>query len=59
MLICVNCWRPEAPNAIINEVKEGLADIGIGGIYITSERYNTVTWSLPHTQDCATFMTLT
>ncbi|KAJ9586856.1 hypothetical protein L9F63_019538 [Diploptera punctata] len=52
-------FLPEAPNAIVKQVKAGLADIGVGGIYITPDRYNLLTFSSPHTQDCATFMTMT
>lgn len=36
----------------------GRADIGIAGMYLTNDRLRDMDVSLPHSQDCAIFITL-
>ncbi|KAJ4435709.1 hypothetical protein ANN_18325 [Periplaneta americana] len=52
-------FLPEASNLVVKNVLEGLADIGVAGVYVTPSRINELTMSSPHTQDCVTFLTLT
>lgn len=35
------------------------ADIGVAGMYVTSERIRSLDMSFSHSQDCAVFITLT
>jgi ATP phosphoribosyltransferase len=46
-------------DAVSREVSMGRADIGIAGIYLTSERARDMDMSFSHSQDCAVFITLT
>ncbi|PSN58056.1 Ionotropic receptor 21a [Blattella germanica] len=48
-----------ASNAVVKDLKEGRADIGVAGIYVTPERNKVITLSSAHSQDYATFLTIT
>ncbi|XP_053618950.1 ionotropic receptor 21a [Plodia interpunctella] len=55
--------EPREPNlgssdAVLKDIAKGRADIGIAGIYLTSERAIQVDISFSHSQDCAVFVTL-
>ncbi|BES92633.1 Ligand-gated ion channel [Nesidiocoris tenuis] len=43
---------------VIEEVVKGKADGAVGGIYLTAERTAGLAFSMPHTQDCASFISL-
>ncbi|XP_039755293.1 ionotropic receptor 21a [Pararge aegeria] len=47
------------PHAVSREIILGRADIGVAGLYVTSERIRDMDMSFPHYQDCAVFITLT
>jgi hypothetical protein len=47
-----------ASELVINVVRNQMADIGIAGIYGTSERYVDLEMSVPHTSECTRFITL-
>nr|AMM70646.1 ionotropic receptor 21a [Heliconius melpomene rosina] len=46
-------------DAVTNEVAMSRADIGVSGMYVTSERTSNIDMSFSHSQDCAVFITLT
>nr|ALM24946.1 ionotropic receptor 21a.3 [Athetis dissimilis] len=55
--------EPQEPNlgpgdSVIKEITMGRADIGIAGMYLTNDRIKEIDVSLPHSQDCAIFITL-
>lgn len=50
--------RTAAYDEVIDNVFKGTADIGISGIYITPRYYNHIYFSLSHSQDSASFITL-
>ncbi|XP_045510994.1 ionotropic receptor 21a [Colias croceus] len=46
-------------DAVAKEIAQGKADIGVAGLYVTSERMRDMDLSFRHSQDCAVFVTLT
>ncbi|GJQ67070.1 hypothetical protein Trydic_g21960 [Trypoxylus dichotomus] len=44
---------------VIDNVKDGVVNVGLSGIYLTSERLQKVDTSYPHSYDCAAFISLT
>lgn len=46
-------------DAVTEEIRKRRADIGIGGIYTTSERIEGLDMAVAHSMDCAAFITLT
>nr|UVB79157.1 ionotropic receptor 21a [Heortia vitessoides] len=55
--------EPQEPNlgpgdAVAKEIAMGRADIGVAGIYMTSDRLREMDMSFSHSQDCAVFITL-
>ncbi|XP_075969236.1 ionotropic receptor 21a [Anticarsia gemmatalis] len=55
--------EPQEPNlgpgdAVSKEIAMGRADIGIAGMYMTSDRIREMDMSFSHSQDCAVFITL-
>ncbi|XP_038207786.1 ionotropic receptor 21a [Zerene cesonia] len=46
-------------DAVAKEVALGKADVGVAGLYVTSERMRDMDLSFGHSQDCAVFVTLT
>ncbi|XP_023941413.2 ionotropic receptor 21a [Bicyclus anynana] len=46
-------------DAVSREVILGRADVGVAGLYVTSERIRDMDMSFSHYQDCAAFITLT
>nr|AXF48837.1 ionotropic receptor IR6 [Lobesia botrana] len=45
-------------DAVLKEIKSGRADIGVAGIYLTSDRTRDTDMSFRHSSDCAVFVTL-
>ncbi|PZC85612.1 hypothetical protein B5X24_HaOG200983 [Helicoverpa armigera] len=45
-------------NAVAKEITSGRADIGIAGMYLTTDRIRDLDVSQAHSQDCAVFITL-
>ncbi|XP_025831498.1 ionotropic receptor 21a [Agrilus planipennis] len=45
--------------AVIKQIIQRKANLGIGGIYVTDETISKVEMSQPYTQDCAAFISLT
>lgn len=52
------CYRQDGADRVLNVVNADKANIGIGGIYYTEERNKMFSLSLPHTHDCAAFISL-
>uniref|UniRef100_A0A2H1WG37 SFRICE007894.2 n=1 Tax=Spodoptera frugiperda TaxID=7108 RepID=A0A2H1WG37_SPOFR len=55
--------EPREPNlgpgdAVAKEIITGRADIAIAGMYLTNDRIRDMDMSLPHSHDCAVFITL-
>lgn len=50
------CYR--GAEAVIMELRNRKADIGMSGIYITPERMHNVDISYGHSQDCAAFISI-
>ncbi|XP_072152297.1 ionotropic receptor 21a [Bemisia tabaci] len=44
---------------VLNEIQSGRVEMGLAGLYNTVDRIDDVIFSSPHTQDCASFVTLT
>lgn len=51
-------YRNKATDEVISRIVQGEADIGISGLYVSRRYYEKVYFSLSHSQDCATFITL-
>ena len=45
-------------DAVAESVSRGLFDMGIGGMYVTTERNLQMEMSVSHSTDCAAFITL-
>lgn len=45
-------------DAVAREIATGRADIGVAGMYMTTERAKEMDLSFAHSQDCAVFITL-
>lgn len=45
--------------AVSQEIILGRADIGVAGLFITSDRIRDMDMSFSHSHDCAAFITLT
>uniref|UniRef100_A0A0A9WKA0 Glutamate receptor delta-1 subunit n=1 Tax=Lygus hesperus TaxID=30085 RepID=A0A0A9WKA0_LYGHE len=50
--------KEDVAQVIIKDVLTKKANIAVGGVYLTPERISGLTFSMPHTQDCASYISL-
>ncbi|KAF6213170.1 hypothetical protein GE061_010885 [Apolygus lucorum] len=48
----------DVAQAVIKEVLAKKANLAVGGVYLTPERINGLLFSIPHTRDCASYISL-
>uniref|UniRef100_T1HCR2 Ionotropic glutamate receptor C-terminal domain-containing protein n=1 Tax=Rhodnius prolixus TaxID=13249 RepID=T1HCR2_RHOPR len=49
----------DTADVVLNELLEGRVQVALGGMYMTSSRYQLFSFIFPHIQDCASFISLT